>query len=175
MGIYTRAGDGGDSLTLKGERLRKDHPVFHVEGMFDALVVALGAARFECQESSDPVRRDVALAVQRDLMLLAACVSREDDRYLAGLKLSPSDMETLVDSAIPVALTGFVVPGSSRRELAFHHARVTCRELERWLVSYPPAASRPEVMGYVNRLSDLLFALAVGEPLSGIPVTRPGL
>jgi len=171
MGIYTRTGDSGESGTLKGDRLRKDHPVFHVEGMFDALMVAVGTARFESCEENDPVRGDIAFTVQRDLMLLAACVSGEDDRYLAALRLSPERMEKLVDSAVPVPLTAFVIPGSSRRELAFHHARVTCRELERWLVSYPPAASRPGVMRYVNRLSDLLFALAVGESPPGTLAT----
>lgn len=163
MGIYTRTGDQGESGTLKGERLPKSHIIFEVEGRFDSLNAALGAARLESRLLGDDETQGLLRKVQGDLLLLAACVSGDESTYLSRLQLSPALMETAIDKAVPVPLTAFVLPGANRQEVSLHHARVVCRELERVLVRYERATCHSTLMTYVNRLSDLLFALAVNS------------
>jgi cob(I)alamin adenosyltransferase len=72
-------------------------------------------------------------------------LEQEIDRYDAGLA--------------PLAV--FILPGGCPAAAALHLARCVCRRAERWLVELADARPvRPELLRFVNRLSDLLFVLA---------------
>ena len=64
-----------------------------------------------------------------------------------------------VDGAVP-ALRTFILPGGSAAGAALHQARAVCRRAERRIVGLGADSVEPDILRYVNRLSDLLFALA---------------
>jgi cob(I)alamin adenosyltransferase len=57
-------------------------------------------------------------------------------------------------------LKSFVLPGGSPGAAALHVARTVCRRAERAVLAVGDAPVRRDVVIYLNRLSDLLFALA---------------
>jgi cob(I)alamin adenosyltransferase len=89
--------------------------------------------------------------------------------------IGPTDIERLehaidtADSACP-PLRSFVLPGGSPQAAALHVARTVCRRAEREVLSIDDAQPRREVVVYLNRLSDLLFALArQSNAVLGVP------
>ena len=54
-----------------------------------------------------------------------------------------------------------MLPGGSHEAALLHLARATCRRAERKLVALAGRQTvRPELLRYLNRLSDLLFVMA---------------
>src|SRR5690606_9925201 len=72
-------------------------------------------------------------------------------------------LERAIDAAEAelAPLTSFVLPGGSPGAAHLHVARTVCRRAERALVALAADEEvRPELIRYVNRMSDLLFVLA---------------
>ena len=57
-------------------------------------------------------------------------------------------------------LRNFILPSGCRTGVAFHHARAVCRRAERSIVAIGVEQIQPELLRYINRLSDLLFVIA---------------
>jgi cob(I)alamin adenosyltransferase len=163
MPIYTRRGDGGWSTTLAGDRVLKNHPVLEACGDLDELNAALGLVRTRPVEKARwPRLAETLLAVQKDLLALGAYVSSGDRMHLEPLAFQPQDFEALIDELLAGRrLSGFVLPGHSGPEAALHMARAVCRRCERRLAAVIRTRPDARVRKYLNRLSDLLFALAV--------------
>jgi len=157
MTIYTRTGDQGTAGTLAGERRPKTDAVFEACGTIDELSAALGLARSRL--SSDA---DILLAIQRDLIPIGAFISSGETSYLSSVALNAAAFENEIDRLLHgIELTGFQLPGRNEIEAALHLARTVCRRCERRFWALPPERTNAEVGRYLNRLSDLLFALAV--------------
>jgi cob(I)alamin adenosyltransferase len=167
MKIYTKTGDEGETGLFGGVRVSKDHARVEAYGAIDELNAVLGIAR------SVGLPADVeALAVTIQSQLfdvgseLAAVAAKIDK--LKVPKVSEDDVAAL-EAAIDQAetelspLTTFVLPAGSPAASQLHHARTVCRRAERRVVSLHADADggvRPEVLRYLNRLSDLLFTWA---------------
>jgi cob(I)alamin adenosyltransferase len=166
--IYTRAGDDGETALYGGGRVRKDDRRIEAIGTVDELNSALGVVRLELARSGvGPVGFDDLLALlQNQLFDLGAelATRRPEDR---GTNLIRNDhvlsLEAEIDryDAALEPLTAFILPGGSAAAAQLHVARGTCRRAERRLVELASSESiRPELLHYLNRLSDLLFVLA---------------
>lgn len=171
--IATRTGDDGTTALLYGQRVPKDHPQIEAVGALDELNCALGAAK--AQLGADPravEMRALILVIQGNLIALmgeVACAESDMMRY-AGSKferLAPDDIHRL-DQAVAalesrgLRFAGWATPGGNPRAAAFDVARATGRRAERRLASLPAHGRqlRPELLQFVNRLSDLLWLWA---------------
>ena len=163
--IYTRRGDEGTTGLLYGGRVRKDSWRIELNGAVDEAQAAIGLARAEAEPGSELDRRLTALA--RDLYVLMAEVAtapENRDKLTAGSTLVTQDMVLELETGIDDLLerfdlpSDFTVPGENRAAAALDFARTVVRRAERIAVSEPEQGS--QVMTYLNRLSDLLWAMA---------------
>jgi cob(I)alamin adenosyltransferase len=164
MRIYTKTGDGGDTALFGGGRVGKEDLRVEAYGQVDELNACLGVARAEGLGSMDPL----AQSLQDQLFTLGAVLATP-----SGTKAEKSiphvqaewvtAMERAMDAfdeELP-ALTSFILPGGCRAAAALHLARTVCRRTERRVVPLMRAGKvGPEVVVYLNRLSDLLFSMA---------------
>jgi cob(I)alamin adenosyltransferase len=162
--LYTRTGDAGDTSLFDGTRVSKSDPRVEAYGEVDELHAWMGLAR----ASGLPEEIDgEILHIQRDLFALGATLAdpggKISDR-VAKAAIGDDDvarLERLIDrceAELP-PLRRFILAGGSPAGAALHVARTVCRRAERRIVSLePPVDGR--LVRYVNRLSDLLFALA---------------
>ncbi|MGD9984905.1 MAG: cob(I)yrinic acid a,c-diamide adenosyltransferase [Porticoccaceae bacterium] len=156
--LYTRTGDRGDTGLADGSRRRKDDARIQALGSIDECNAQLGLLL--AQFAPDDPLRPLLAPVQHRLFDLGATLAG------APATLDASDIDALeraIDdlcAALP-PLRQFVVPGGSPAVALAHVARAVCRRAERDLVAAAAAESvAPEAGGYLNRLSDLLFAVA---------------
>lgn len=165
MKLYTGVGDRGATALFDGATVPKDDPRVAVYGDVDELNAALGLAR----AAGLPGDLDeMAAAVQRDLFAIGARLADPRSRIserVTKARIGREDVERLerwidgVDGALP-PLRSFILPGGGPPGAALHQARAVCRRAERAIVGLGVEAVEPELLRYVNRLSDLLFALA---------------
>ena len=163
--IYTRTGDDGTTGLLYGGRIRKDAPIMQVTGTVDEAQAAMGLARAEAEPGSE---LDVTLtALERELYVLMAEVTTDPasrPKLVAGTTLVTESMVEALEERIDGLIarvsmpTEFVVPGANRASAARDLARTIVRRAERLLVADPIEGSLVGL--YLNRLSDLLWAMA---------------
>ncbi len=166
LNIYTKTGDDGRTGLLGGTRVPKDHPRVEAYGDFDELSALLGLVR---ARSTDADLEDLLRAIQADLLALGASLARPDGQEGADApkariqKEHVARLERAVDereAGLP-PLTAFILPGGSVTGALLHVARAVCRRTERAVVRLAREESvDPNILAYVNRLSDLLFVLA---------------
>ncbi len=158
MKLYTKAGDEGETSLGSGKRLKKTDSRIKAIGEVDELNSFLGLARCHCKERNE----DVLLAgVQRDLFAIGAELAQVKE-----MKLEKKEVEKL-ESAIDAAsekltpLQSFVLPGGSKCASHLHVCRSICRRVERSVLALKEKEEVNEnIPVYLNRLSDLFFALA---------------
>jgi cob(I)alamin adenosyltransferase len=161
--ITTRGGDGGETSLGDGTRVRKDTLRIEAMGAVDEANAALGLLRIHTA-GDGPI--DAMLArIQNDLFDVGAdlCLpGREGDR----LRVTPGQclrLETEIgamNAELP-ALRSFVLPGGTPGAAAAHLARTLARRAERQVVALGAAEPlNPELVRYLNRLSDHLFVLS---------------
>ncbi len=164
--IYTRTGDDGTTGLLYGTRISKADPAAEAYGSVDETVADIGVAR---AFSPDPELGRILLELQRALFVVGADLATnpaERRKLRPGVSLVTADMvarlEELIDRHEAHLPREFVVPGGNPVSAALDVARVTCRRAERRTVALREAGAEvnPEAARYLNRLSDLLFALA---------------
>lgn len=168
MRIYTKKGDDGTTGLLYGGRISKADPAAEAYGSVDEAVAALGLAR---AFMSDQQLGTMILRLQRELFVAGAdlATNPEERRKLkAGISLVTPDMtaelERLIDRSVeehPLP-EEFLVPGENAASAALDVARTLVRRAERRAVELRDggATVNPDVLRYLNRLSDLLFCLA---------------
>lgn len=164
--IYTKTGDDGTTGLGTGERLPKHHLRIAAYGTVDELSSVLGLLVADGLEGELLAR---VRSIQNDLFDVGAdlCMPGKDGD---GLRLRPLYTERLegwideVNAGLE-PLASFVLPGGAKQAAWLHVARTVCRRAERIvseLAALPDEQERvnPEVLHYLNRLSDLLFVLA---------------
>lgn len=164
--IVTKTGDGGDTALGDGRRVAKDDARIEAIGAVDELNAGIGLIL-----AHDPHLSEHGLlqSVQNDLFDVGAdlCLPVPASEK-AGEKLRvPATHAERLESAIErinaelKPLTSFVLPGGSAAAAWCHLARTVCRRAERAVVTLMRAEQvNPQVLIYLNRLSDLLFVLA---------------
>jgi len=168
MSIVTKAGDQGITSLMYGRRVPKNDPKVEAYGAADELNAALGLARATAREET--VSRQL-LAIQKDLVVLMgelATAAGDLPRYLKdGFSVVVPSMTAGLETAVKqleqqdLKVHGWATPGVNLHSAALDMARTICRRTERRVCSLQPAeAHNPEIIVYLNRLSDLLWLLA---------------
>ena len=165
MKIYTKTGDDGTTGLFGGARVRKDDARVEAYGTVDELNSVIGLAR--AARLPEDVE-EVLGAVQEHLFVagseLATVPGKEEKLPMPLLGASETALlERAIDAleATLPPLTTFILPGGGLGGAALHQARTVCRRAERaTLAASREAPVRPEVLVYLNRLSDLLFVAA---------------
>jgi cob(I)alamin adenosyltransferase len=169
MKIYTKTGDAGETGLFGGARVSKDDPRVEAYGDVDELNSVLGVVRSTGALGS-PLGApfdDRLAAIQSRLFDVGAELANGKKGKDLGIPLVTEDdvveLEQTIDLAdaeLP-ALRTFVLPGGTALAAHLHVARTVCRRAERRVITLMRAEEvRPEVLRYLNRLSDLLFTLA---------------
>lgn len=164
MKIYTRTGDDGTTGLFGGSRVSKTDVRVEAYGTVDEANAAIGVARSAGLEAET----DAVLArAQAELFTLGAelaCAPGKESKLRLPL-IDDEDIERLereidrAEEGLP-PLKSFILPGGSGGAAALHLARCVCRRAERRVLILDANEVRGQVRRYLNRLSDLLFALA---------------
>lgn len=167
--IYTRKGDKGQTGLLSGERVDKDHPRVEAYGTVDELIASLGVAKIH---SSERISKYIH-SIQQVLFYIAAelatnvdNITSPDDPILKLKRVEEKEvveLERIADELVEELplLKNFVIPGGTHAAAFLHVARTVCRRAERRIISFSEASPvNPEIIRFVNRLSDLLFVMS---------------
>src|SRR5207253_7795381 len=144
----------------------KTDPRVEAYGAVDELTAALGLARAVCD---DKFVGEQIFAVQKDLIKVMgelATLPEDRQRYLKdGFQVTDAKMVDWVTAVIvdlekdkSLYPKDWVIPGASAVSGALDFARVTCRRAGRQVATLNE--SNPEILRYLNRLSDLCWILA---------------
>ncbi len=166
MKIYTKTGDNGTTGLYFGGRVPKDDAQIHAVGAIDEAQAALGVARSLSHKTSE--LNSIIVSIQKDLWILMAEVGTKDENRH---KLKPQ--ESLVTSSMiqrlesMIDLTAekfqmpneFVIPGQTPIAASLDLARTVIRRAERCCISWNSNSNSLAPI-YLNRLSDLVWALA---------------
>lgn len=156
--IYTRTGDDGSTGIAANSRVQKDDARIEAIGEVDELNSVLGLLLTEPLPED---ARTLLVRIQHRLFDLGGELAMPE--YQTLNVADTAALETAIDhwnETLP-PLKEFILPGGSLAGACCHMARTVCRRAERRLVQlHHIAPQRPEVLRYLNRLSDLLFVLA---------------
>jgi cob(I)alamin adenosyltransferase len=173
--IYTKLGDGGETHLGDMSRVPKTHPRIEAYGEIDELNSHLGVALLAPglpEQYATWLRR-----IQNDLFDLGADLSvpHGGDRERLRVKAEQTAwLEAACDeiNATLKPLKSFVLPGGTAAAAHLHVCRTVCRRAERRALLVEDG--NPEVVRYLNRLSDLLFILSRGANGDAEPLWEPG-
>jgi len=152
--LYSRTGDDGTTSLSGGGRVGKDDPRIELLGALDEANSLVGLARVDVVDSDVD---DVLEFVQHRLLNCGAVVAGS-----SSAPVSPEDaaaLESAIDrfSAKVGGFSGFVLPGCDEASARLHVARAVMRRAERAAVR---ASADAAVLAFLNRASDLLYAVA---------------
>lgn len=162
MKLYTRTGDSGETGLYGGQRVRKDHLRVTAYGCVDEANAALGVAATLGETERLQQLQAMLFVVGGDL---ATPLSQGENRVPRVTESDTERLEQEIDllEAELKPLQNFILPGGTPLAAALHLARTVTRRAERAVVALWDAEQgqvNPEALRYLNRLSDLLFALA---------------
>jgi cob(I)alamin adenosyltransferase len=167
--IYTRTGDDGTTALGTGERRKKYDLRISAYGTLDEVNAVIGIARLHT--ANDPALDAALSRIQNDLFDVGAdlCTPGKG-RGPGGARLTVTAVQvTWLESEIDglnadiAPLKSFILPGGGPAAAYLHLARTVCRRAERLIAELADKADEsvtPEVLKYVNRLSDYLFVAA---------------
>jgi cob(I)alamin adenosyltransferase len=174
--IYTRLGDSGETHLGDMSRVSKTHPRIEAYGTVDELNAQIGVA---LTIDGMPELYDGWLRrIQNDLFDVGADIAAPEDPGRERLRVLPAQTEWLEARCDEVNATleplrSFVLPGGTAAAAHLHVCRTVCRRAERLAVAGGDELN-PEVVRYLNRLSDLLFILSRGANAGEEPLWEPG-
>lgn len=176
--IYTRTGDEGTSGLVDGSRVSKSSLRMVAIGEVDEANAAIGVAISALGEGDVPEK---LLHIQNDLFDLGADVATPGD-IEGALRITRSQVERLEREIDAMnedlsPLTSFILPSGSAGVSSLHLARAVVRRAERAAVALNEAEKlNPDLIAYLNRLSDQLFVAArfVAAQQGGDILWRPG-
>jgi cob(I)alamin adenosyltransferase len=176
--IYTRTGDGGSAGLVDGSRVSKSSLRMAAIGEIDEANAAIGVAIAALGGGDTALR---LLSIQNDLFDLGADAATpgEVEGALRIVANQVARLETEIDEMNDKLhpLTSFILPGGSPAVAALHFARTVVRRAERAAVALNQAEPlNPQLLAYLNRLSDHLFVSArhVAKAQGGDVLWRPG-
>ena len=169
MSIATKTGDQGQTGLMYNRRMSKCHPRVEAYGMVDELNSAVGLAR---ASATHPFVCEQLLKIQPDLVtVMGDLATRVDDleRYQKdGYTITTPEMTAKLDSLVEtieaqkISFRGWATPGDNLSSATLDVARATCRRAERRVCALLEGdqLQNPEIIIYLNRLSDALWLLA---------------
>jgi cob(I)alamin adenosyltransferase len=179
--IYTRLGDGGETHLGDMSRVSKLHPRVEAYGTVDELNAVIGVTLLEplpdrFAQWLRRVQNDL-LDVGADLSVPAPTQAAEDAPGRERLRVGPGYTDWLEQACDEVnaklePLRSFVIPGGTPAGAWLHVCRTVCRRAERRAIAVGED-SNPDVVRYLNRLSDLLFILSRAVNVHGEGAAEP--
>ena len=171
MKIYTKTGDKGTTGLVGGTRLPKHNLRIDCYGTIDELNSYLGLIRDQ-EISKD--HKTTLLEIQNQLFVIGSLLATDPELLKDETKRKPLGISFLNPEAITFLeteidamncelppMTHFILPGGHPTVSFCHIARCICRRAERTIsklsVEQP---TQPEVLIYLNRLSDYIFVMA---------------
>lgn len=161
MSITTKRGDTGQTSLIGGLRVSKGDLQVEAWGAIDELISVMGFARSICEDAEV---RDLTKAIQRELFAVSSVVATVPDKRKGTPPITDEMVEALTAQvhrieAIEGILADWSLPGEHAAAAAFDVARTVCRRAERLVVRLAESGgeSYPQVIAYLNRLSDLLW------------------
>lgn len=165
MDIYTKTGDKGSSGLIGGTRVSKDDIRLEAYGSIDELNSFLGLL---LAEGLDAVDAAFNQTIQHRLFKVGSYLATDQEKATVvfpnpiseeNLKEIESEIDLIV-SGLP-ELTRFILPGGNRKAGLSHVCRTVCRRAERCTVAVASQYHvHPNIITYLNRLSDYYFVLA---------------
>jgi cob(I)alamin adenosyltransferase len=165
MKIYTRTGDDGTTGLIGGSRVRKNHVRLDAYGTVDELNSLIGVVR---SMQTDTQADSILEKIQNKLFIIGANLASDDSVTLIQkqMPVGKTDIEVLekemdlMNEFLP-ELRNFILPGGCQATAFCHLARTVCRRAERHIVELSEKTSvDPNLIKYINRLSDYLFVLS---------------
>ncbi len=166
--VYTRTGDAGQTGLVGGKRLPKDHPRIESYGSVDELNSVIGLAlSFLAKKEASKRREKLGLileAIQQKLFDAGSeLATLPGDEYEGQITLQAENVEWLEEIIDAMneelqPLKSFILPGGTSLNAFLHQARTVCRRAERDILKLNQIdLVNPEIIKYINRLSDFLF------------------
>ncbi|WP_353100956.1 cob(I)yrinic acid a,c-diamide adenosyltransferase [Myroides odoratus] len=171
MKIYTKTGDQGTTALFGGTRVPKNHVRIEAYGTVDELNSYIGLIR---DQEIPALEKQTLLAIQHHLFTVGAILATDPEKAVLKNgkerlnipKITPDTLVFLEDEIDRMEenlapMTHFILPGGHTTVSFCHIARCVCRRSERLSVQLDQEEPvEPEVLMYLNRLSDYLFVLA---------------
>lgn len=168
MKLYTKQGDKGQTQLFGGQRVSKDDLRVEAYGTVDELNAVVGLCASICTE---PELREMLTAIQNRLFEVGADLAtpRAGESSPASANVPTIGAEQIAQAeqwidrlcSQVAPMRYFVLPGGTELSARLHQARTVCRRAERRVVSLSKVASISDALVvYLNRLSDLFFAMA---------------
>lgn len=161
MSIATKHGDGGQTGLAGGIRVSKADLRVESYGSVDELNAHLGFARSICQNKEIAAWTE---EIQRTLFRVGAALATPPESRKSPPFVTVADVDKLTDhvhqiEATEGILADWSLPGGHPESSAYEIARTVCRRAERSAVRFIEngGAVEPEVLAYLNRLSDLIW------------------
>ena len=168
--IYTKTGDKGETSLYGGTRVSKAAARVESYGTLDELNAFIGLAKAEISDEKvlnqlQKIQFDLftvgsEAATPTDKLILANGKNRLDlmisEKEISELELWMDDLDAELEP-----LQFFILPSGGKAAASIHVCRTVCRRAERAMVHLNETEEvRPELIKYLNRLSDYLFILA---------------
>ena len=161
MKIYTRTGDKGQTSLYDGTRVDKDDIRVESYGTLDELNSYIGLCTLYAESEDKKILKDLQLKL---FSVSGELATKEEGKYKNVVNEDDiNNLENIIDSYIKKIdeVNAFIVPGTSLISANLHIARTICRRAERRIYTLSKVDSvSPLIIKYVNRLSDLLYAIA---------------
>lgn len=184
MSIATKRGDGGQTGLPGGVRVSKANARVECYGTIDELISQMGLARALAEDAEV---NELTRNLQRELFKVGSAIgttaeSRKPAPEITAETVASLDREVERMEAMPGILNDWSVPGELVGSAAFDVARTVCRRAERLAVGLHEAGelSNPQILAYINRLSDVLWLvgrmleLRAGADATLRPKDKPG-
>ncbi len=164
MSIATKRGDGGQTGLAGGIRVSKSSLRVESYGTVDELNSALGWARSICEDTD---LRERTKSIQRELFRIGSGLATPPESSKPQVPVPPELVDGLTRQvhemeATEGLLSDWSLPGETTSGAAYDVARTVCRRAERCVVRLIESgdAVEPNILAYLNRLSDLLWLFA---------------
>lgn len=165
MKVYTKTGDAGTTSLVGGKRVPKDCARLESYGTIDELNAQVGLLLTYLTE---PFDRDCLISVQNNLFVIGALLATEPDSpHKPSCIITLDDVKELEQSIDQASedlpkWRGFTLPGGCRAAAHAHVCRTVCRRAERRILALNATEPvEPQLLAYVNRLSDYFYVLAL--------------
>jgi len=159
--IATKKGDSGQTSLTGGLRVSKSSIRVETYGTVDELNSSMGFARSICEDAN---LRDRTKAIQQELFKVGSALATPPESRKGEPPLSAEMIDRLTDQvheleALQGMLSDWSIPGEHTAAAAYDVARTVCRRAERNVVRLIDSGEQvdPNVLPYLNRLSDLLW------------------
>lgn len=163
--VYTKTGDAGTTSLVGGKRVDKACARLESYGTIDELNAQVGLLLTYVTEQAD---RECLVAVQNCLFVVGAQLATEPESPHKPSSFVTLDDVTALEKNIDLAAEGlpkwrgFTLPGGCRAAALAHVCRTVCRRAERRILALNAIEPvEPQLLAYVNRLSDYFYVLAL--------------